>query len=1051
MRIRHDGAEAWTPDGVTVEVAAGEVLLVLGPSGCGKSTFALALNGLVPHAVPATLEGTVTVDGVDTTGARVAELSEHVGMVFQDPDAQLVTETVLDEVCFGPENQLVPVEETLARAERALRTVGLWDRRADDPTTLSGGGKQRLAIACALALDTPLLVLDEPTANLDPAGAEEVYRVLGELVAGDAAGAHGGGRARSGGDAGSAGGAERAGGVDRVEQAGDAGSAGNADQVERAANTERAGRAVVLVEHNLDAAMGIVDTVLVLDTAGRQVAGGPAREVLRERAEELAELGVWLPTATLAALRLREAGVRVEPLPLTVEELREGVAKAAALAMPTAAPAPAAGSSTAAGSSPTDVSSPTAGSSTITDSPKPGGSSRPASTTTTDSSTAISSSTTNGSPTTDASSQPVFSSTTTDSSRPADSSPPADSSTTTVSSTPAVRVRNLTVHRGRREVLHNVSLTVARGDFVAVVGPNGAGKTTLVQTIAGVTPPPRGTVDLGGLDPSRARVGELTAAVGFVFQNPEHQFVTDSVEDELAYGLRLRRLPAEEVAARVEDMLATLGLGGLREAHPFLLSGGQKRRLSVGTALIAGAPLLVLDEPTFGQDRARAGELLGLLSELNARGTTVIVVTHDLGLAAEHASHVAIVADGRLAAFGATAAVLGDRALLERNGLRQPPLVRAFAGAGVPAGLCGVTRLADLPGAAEAVSAARAAGAAAGAVSTAEAAEAAEAASAAGAADESGSAGAVEADEGLTGTDEEAAGDLTGVEEAAGGLTNDNATAVATKTLPAPDTTPPPTPFLASPAGLLPRLNPLAKVAAILPAWVALLFTRDWLTPLALLLLALLLLLTGARLRAGMLVALLVGTPVVVAVLAVSFGFWTDPSRVADQRVLFSVGGFGYTVGALGVGVATAVRLAALVVLAMVGGATTAGPDLARALTAQLRVPYRIGYTAVAAYRFVPRFGRELAVIRQAQRVRGLAGGRGPVAAVRRGLATVVPLLAGAIRHADRMALAMEARAFGAHATRTERVPSRWRVRDTVFTVAGWAVTVVVLVGAAGA
>jgi energy-coupling factor transport system ATP-binding protein len=247
-------------------------------------------------------------------------------------------------------------------------------------------------------------------------------------------------------------------------------------------------------------------------------------------------------------------------------------------------------------------------------------------------------------------------------------------------------------------VLEDVSLRVGRGEFLAVVGPNGAGKTTLVQAIAGVARAPRSTIDVLGLDPARASVRALRETVGFVFQNPEHQFVTHSVEDELAFGLRQRRLPTAEIADRVDAMLAILGLADRRSAHPFLLSGGQKRRLSVGTALIEGAPVLVLDEPTFGQDRARATELLDLLAELNRSGTTVIAVTHDLGLIGEYASHVAIVADGRLPVVGETARILGDPALLESHGLRQPVLARALADPTVPEPLRGLTRLADLPG-----------------------------------------------------------------------------------------------------------------------------------------------------------------------------------------------------------------------------------------------------------------------------------------------------------------------------------------------------------------
>ncbi|MFP3466843.1 ABC transporter ATP-binding protein [Leifsonia sp. SIMBA_070] len=561
VRVRHDGATAWTPDGVDVEVAPGEVLLVLGPSGSGKSSLALTFNGLVPHAVPAELDGTVTVCGVETRDASVAELSSRVGMVFQDPDAQLVTRTVLDEVCFGPENLLLPAAEVEARAEEALRAVGLWDRRDDDPDVLSGGGKQRLAIACALAMGSPLLVLDEPTSNLDPAGAEEVYRLLGELTAPGAA------------------------------------------------------RSVVLVEHNVDLALSVADTVLVLDADGRPFARGPVREVVRDRAAELEELGVWLPTATSAALRLRRAGVQIDPLPLTAEELAEAL---------TATEASAA----------SEVS-------------------------------------------TRASRPPVA----------------------PVSGPPAVDIRNLSVTRGGRRILDSVSLQVGRGEFVAVVGPNGAGKSTLAQLLAGVRRAPRGTVEVLGLDPSRSSARAVRQAVGFVFQNPEHQFVTDSVEAELAVGLRQRRLPTEEIGERVERMLSRLDLQPQRTAHPFLLSGGQKRRLSVGTALIEGAPVLVLDEPTFGQDHARAIELLDLLAGLNAEGATVVAVTHDLGLIAEYATRMVILDGGRVVAQGETSAILGDRRLLEAHALRQPPLVRAFAGPDVHTALRGLTRLADLPGA----------------------------------------------------------------------------------------------------------------------------------------------------------------------------------------------------------------------------------------------------------------------------------------------------------------------------------------------------------------
>ncbi|CDK01901.1 ABC transporter related protein [Microbacterium sp. C448] len=573
LAVRYPDAASAAPDGVSFSVGPGEVVLILGPSGSGKSTLALSLNGLIPHAIPADISGSVLIDGRDTTQATVAELSPSVAMVFQDPDAQIVTSTVFDEVAFGPENLALPVPEVLSRAEASLRRVGLWERRDDNPDRLSGGGRQRLAIATALAMGSGLLVLDEPTANLDPQGIDDVAAALTDVVA-----------------------------------------AGE--------------RSVVLVEHNLDVMVELVTRVLVLDANGRLVADGTTDAVLRGRAAELSALGVWLPVSALAALRLRAAGYALDPLPLTAAELRAALETAAQ---------PAAGG---------------------------------ADTVRTDASTAV----------------------------PRTSSPTPAPVTAPAPAEPIIRVRDLTVRRGRTPVLHGIDLDVRAGEFLAVVGPNGAGKTTLVQAIAGVVPPPRGRVVVDGIDPGRADVAALTARIGFVFQNPEHQFVTNSVFDELAQGLRLRGANEAEIQTRVADMLERFGLTGREASHPFLLSGGQKRRLSVGTALIAGAPVLALDEPTFGQDRARADELLGILAELNAQGTTVIVVTHDMQLVTEYATHTAVIVEGRLLAHAPTADIFADDQLLRAAGLRRPPLASALAELSMHPEISGIVRLADLPG-----------------------------------------------------------------------------------------------------------------------------------------------------------------------------------------------------------------------------------------------------------------------------------------------------------------------------------------------------------------
>lgn len=479
------------------------------------------------------------------------ELAADVAMVFQDSDAQVVTGTLLDEVCFGPENLCLPVAEVLERAERALRSVELWERRDEDPAVLSGGGRQRLAIACALALGAPLLVLDEPTANLDPAGTEEVYAVLRTVL----------------------------------------------DE----------GRSVLLVEHDVDAALELVDRVVVLDREGRTVRTGPVREVLVGDAALLADLGVHRPTAVLVAEQLARAGTILQPAPLTIRELTAALDAVSVLPDPPVVP---------------DVAT---------------------------------------------------------------------------SDEVVVDVRDLTLTRGESIVLHGVSLRVRRGEMVALVGVNGAGKTTLAQVVAGVLSAPSGTVDVAGTDPARVDAATLVQRVGFVFQNPEHQFVTDRVDAELALGMRLAGVDEDEVAVRVDEVLRRFGLDEHRATHPFLLSGGQKRRLSVGTVLVTRPDVVVLDEPTYGQDRERAVELLELLDAARADGATVIVVSHDMQLVADHATRVVVMDGGRVLADGPTAEVYADRDLLLRAGLRPSPLATATAGLVRHPAWRSVTRLSDLP------------------------------------------------------------------------------------------------------------------------------------------------------------------------------------------------------------------------------------------------------------------------------------------------------------------------------------------------------------------
>nr|WP_239561246.1 energy-coupling factor transporter transmembrane component T [Agromyces cerinus] len=245
-------------------------------------------------------------------------------------------------------------------------------------------------------------------------------------------------------------------------------------------------------------------------------------------------------------------------------------------------------------------------------------------------------------------------------------------------------------------------------------------------------------------------------------------------------------------------------------------------------------------------------------------------------------------------------------------------------------------------------------------------------------------------------------------------------------------------------------LNPLAKLAAPVPVMVIVMFSRGIALPLAFIVFAAAVLLIGARLSGRAIAALLLGIPIAALVLGVTFGVWIDPSSVAGHPAasvtLVSIGDWDFTLAAYVVGFATGLRILAILLLSLIAGVTSTGTEFVRSMVQNLRVPYRLGYTALAALRFVPRFGHELEIIRAAHRVRGTDVGRGPVAAVRRALGYIVPLLASAIRHAERVALAMDARAFGAHRTRTERHLSPWRVRDTVFVACFLAVSIVIAV-----
>jgi len=444
---------------VSFVVEPGERVLLLGASGAGKSTLLAGLAGVLGDADEGERTGTLLVDGAAPESRR-----GHTGLVMQDPDAGIVLSKVGDDVAFGCENLGIEASEIPLRVADALGAVGL-DVPLRRPTkALSGGQKQRLVLAGVLAMRPGLLLLDEPTANLDPEGVAEVR-----------------------------------------------------DSVERV--VDATGATLIVVEHRTPVWADLMTRVIVLAADGGLLADGPPSQVFADHGDALADAGVWVPG--------RDVGLPALPV--------------------------------AASASPEE---------------------------------------------------------------------------------PALSATDLAIARTSREdVQSGLDVRVPRGSATVITGPNGVGKSTLALTLAGLIPERTGEVvsaaslaGRGGRRPIRWTSRELLTRIGTVFQEPEHQFLTQTLRDELAVGPKALGWDAARTAAVVDGLLERLHLSHLALANPFTLSGGQKRRLSVATVLAASPEVIVLDEPTFGQDRRGWIELIALLQEEVASGTSVVAVTHDEGV-----------------------------------------------------------------------------------------------------------------------------------------------------------------------------------------------------------------------------------------------------------------------------------------------------------------------------------------------------------------------------------------------------------------------------------
>ncbi|OJX47129.1 MAG: hypothetical protein BGO78_16760 [Chloroflexi bacterium 44-23] len=455
---------------VSFDITDGECVLVTGPSGCGKSTLARVICGLIPHAIPAQVEGQILVDELDPAVQPISEIAQRVGMVFQRPASQLFHLRVEDEVAFGPRNLGLDYAEVEERTEWALHATGMHDLRNEKPSNLSGGQKQCLAIAAALAMRTQVLVLDEPTASLDVPNTQRVMETLAAVRA-------------------------------------------------------QYGITIILIEHRLAEAAQLAHRVILMDE-GRVIADGKPHEVFADR-ELRHRLGIRRPTD--------DPSVSWETLIRSNDNHPD-------------------------------------------DTP------------------------------------------------------------------PLLELQNISAGFNGHAVISDIQIAFYPGEFVALVGDNGAGKTTLAMVAAGLIKPSSGKVRFE--NGAKPRPG---LDVVLLFQDPQEQLFTDSVDEEVAFAPHNYDFYDPNLQTQI---LQEADLWKLRYRRPLALSIGQQQRTALAACLSLRPRLVILDEPTLGQDWGHLQRLMDFLTMLKNQGTTVLLITHDYKLVHHYAERLILLRNGHIERIG---------------------------------------------------------------------------------------------------------------------------------------------------------------------------------------------------------------------------------------------------------------------------------------------------------------------------------------------------------------------------------------------------------------
>lgn len=515
---------------LSLTIFEGEKVLVCGPSGCGKSTLAHCLNGLIPFSYRGEKQGSLKIMGKEAASLSLFDVSKMVGTVLQDADGQFVGLTVAEDIAFALENDNVEQSELFRRVDGVADLVDIKSHLSHAPNELSGGQKQRVSLAGVMVDNVPILLFDEPLANLDPATGKQAVELI--------------------------------------------------DDIWRKTHTT-----VLIIEHRLeDVLHRDVDRVILMQD-GHIVADTTPDELLAS--DLLRAQGIREPLYITA---LRHAGVvpRADMSLHNIESLRlDDEQKAAVRRWFREAPA----------------------------APQPP-------------------------------EAPVL--------------------------LEAKDVRF--AYDNGFEALHGVSLTVHRGEMLAVVGRNGAGKSTFSKVICGFERQQEGTLTFDGFDLNTLSIKERADHIGYVMQNPNQMLSKTQIFDEVALGLVARGVPEAEQRERVEDALRTCGLYPFRNWPVSALSFGQKKRVTIASILALDPEMIILDEPTAGQDFRRYTEIMEFLRALNKRGVTVVMITHDMHLMLEYCRRAAVFAGGAIIADASPADILTDPEIVARASLRETSL-----------------------------------------------------------------------------------------------------------------------------------------------------------------------------------------------------------------------------------------------------------------------------------------------------------------------------------------------------------------------------------------